>query len=222
MQVDARMSSFISGKNALRWFLPRPRIWFSSIIGKLPVNTIDQTAPHILIIDDDPVLLEALPDTVRCRMPDAVVETADCAAAALECVAAVNYDVIVTDLVMPGMTGIDLIVKMRELRPWTPMILMSGNPNPEGYTVRSRAYGFIQKPIDRGYFIETLHRAVRYSRLKTKIQSKTESVQRYLEKVRELRSQIAEHGAKATHQCGSGKFFSPVAAPKKNLSSERS
>ncbi len=62
--------------------------------------------PRILVIDNDPALLEALPETVRLRIPHAVVESAESAGAARDRVATLDPDVIVADLVMPGMTGI--------------------------------------------------------------------------------------------------------------------
>lgn len=155
----------------------------------------DALPPRILIVDDDPALLEALPETVRLRIPLAVVESADSAGAALECVATADPDVIVTDLVMPGMTGIDLIRKISEVRLWTPIILMSGNPNPQGYAFRTRAYAFIHKPIDREFFIATLRRALRYSRVAKQIQGKTLQVKRYLEDLAELQRRMAEHAA---------------------------
>ena len=72
------------------------------------------------------------------------------------------------------------------------MILMSGNPNPQGYALRTRAYGFIQKPIDRSHFIATLNRAIRYSRLSKKIHGKTEDVQKYLDKLSEIQIKMGE------------------------------
>lgn len=147
---------------------------------------------RILIVDDDPALLEALPDTVRLRIPETIVETAPSSEEALQAVTATDHDVIVTDLVMPGMTGIELIRRMREIRPWTPMILMSGNPNPEGYALRTRAYGFIQKPIDRTYFIATLKRAIRYSRLSKRISRRTDDVKKHLDRLREIQQKMGE------------------------------
>ena len=166
--------------------------------------------PRILIVDDDSVLLEALPETVRLRIPLAVVQTADSAGGALECMATADYDVIVTDLVMPGMTGIDLTLKIRELRPLTPIILMSGNPNPQGYAVRIRAYAFIQKPIDREYFIATLRRAIRYSRLSKRIQGRTAHVTQRLEELVELQRRAAEHAATVRSHYASNKSILPV------------
>jgi DNA-binding NtrC family response regulator len=161
----------------------------------MDVVAVPTLPPRILIVDDDPALLEALPETVRLRIPHAVVHSADSVAAALDCVATVNPDVIVTDLVMPGMTGIDLIVKMRELRPWTPMILMSGNPNPQGYALRTRAYAFIQKPIDREFFIASLRRAIRYARLSKRIKSTTGLVKAHLDRLADLQRHAADHAA---------------------------
>ena len=166
--------------------------------------------PRILIVDDDSALLEALPETVRLRIPLAVVDTADSARGALECVAAADYDVIVTDLVMPSMTGIDLILKIRELRPWTPIILMSGNPNPQGYAVRTRAYAFIHKPIDREYFIATLRRAIQYSRLSKRIQGTRARVTQRLEELAELQRRAAEYAATVRSHYAGSKSILPV------------
>jgi len=150
----------------------------------------DGIPARILIVDDDPALLDALPETVRLGIPGTIVDAAMSAAEALASIGGIEHDVIVTDLVMPGMTGIELIRKMREVRPWTPMILMSGNPNPQGYALRTGAYGFIQKPIDRSYFIATLRRAIRYSRLSKKIHGKTEDVQKHLDRLSEIQRKI--------------------------------
>lgn len=156
------------------------------------MDTNDGIPARILIVDDDPALLEALPETVRLRIPGTIVDVAMTSAEALMSVRATDHDVIVTDLVMPGMTGIDLIRTMRDVRPWTPMILMSGNPNPKGYALRTRAYGFIQKPIDRSYFIATLRRAIRYARLSKKIRGRTDDVQKHLDRLSEIQHQIGE------------------------------
>lgn len=180
-------------------------------IGKGRMMEMNDGIPvRILIVDDDPALLEALPETVRLRIPGTRVDTAISSAEALAAVAAIDPDVIVTDLVMPGMTGIALIRKMREARPWTPMILMSGNPNPQGYALQTRAYGFIQKPIDREYFIATLRRAIRYSRLSKRIQRKTEHVQKHLDKVSEIQRQMSQHTTKAQSRYAGGKAIISV------------
>ena len=163
----------------------------------------DGIPARILVVDDDLALLEALPETMRLRIPGTIVDTAMSAAEALTFIAGIDHDVIVTDLVMPGMTGIELIRKMREVRPQTPLILMSGNPNPQGHALRTRAYGFIQKPIDRDYLIATLRRAIRYSRLSKKVHGKTEDVQKHLDKLSDIQRRMVEHAEKVqSHYAG--------------------
>jgi DNA-binding NtrC family response regulator len=185
------------------------------------MDEIAAQPPRILIVDDDPAFLDALPETVRLRIPHAGVETAESAQAALERIAAADYDVIVTDLVMPGMTGADLILKIRELRPSTPMVLMSGNPNPRGYALRARAYAFIQKPIDREYFIATLRRAIRYSRLSKRIQSTTQHVKQHLDRLVELQRRAAEHAVTGRGHYAGGPSITSVSESVTSTSSHR-
>ncbi|PYP61601.1 MAG: hybrid sensor histidine kinase/response regulator, partial [Gemmatimonadetes bacterium] len=60
------------------------------------------TAAHVLIVDDDPALLQALPEALQLRMVGLTVDTADSAAAALDRIATRDYNAIVTDIKMPG------------------------------------------------------------------------------------------------------------------------
>src|SRR5438552_1534273 len=60
---------------------------------------------HVLIVDDDPALLQALPEAIQLRMGGLTVDTADSAAAALERIAGQDYSAIVTDIKMPGADG---------------------------------------------------------------------------------------------------------------------
>src|SRR5437867_6521915 len=116
----------------------------------------------VLIVDDDLALLEALPQALRLRMGGVTVETADSAAAALERIAVQDYDAIVTDIKMPGMDGLALLAEIRTRRPDTPTLIITGHGENELVVraLRGGACDFIQKPIDRGYFVAALYRAM--------------------------------------------------------------
>ena len=131
------------------------------------------TTPRIsvLIVDDDPALLKALPETLELRLPGASIETCDSAAAALERILAVDYDAIVTDIKMPGMDGLALLAQARILRPDTPTLIITGHGEHDLaiQALRAGAYDYIQKPIDRDYFIASLNRAVQVRQLRRQV-----------------------------------------------------
>src|SRR5437867_5531725 len=120
-------------------------------------------ASHVLIVDDDPALLEALPGALRRRMGGVTVDTADSAEAALDRIDARDYDAIVTDIKMPGMDGLELLAQIRTRRPDTPTLIVTGHGEHELaiHGLRGGAFDFIQKPIDRDDFVESLYRALR-------------------------------------------------------------
>jgi two-component system, sensor histidine kinase and response regulator len=121
------------------------------------------TTLHILIVDDDPALLQALPEALRLRMNGVSVDVADSAAAALDRIAARNYDVIVTDIKMPGMDGLQLLTEIRGRQPDTPTLMITGHGEHDlaVQALRGGAYDFVQKPIDRDSFVASLYRAIR-------------------------------------------------------------
>jgi two-component system sensor histidine kinase/response regulator len=121
------------------------------------------TTLSVLIVDDDVALLEALPEALRLRMGGVTVETADSAAAALDRIADRDYDAIVTDIRMPGMDGLKLLDEIRTRKPDTPTLIITGHGENElvVHALRGGARDFIQKPIDRDYFVAALYRAIR-------------------------------------------------------------
>ncbi|PYV17394.1 MAG: two-component system response regulator [Acidobacteria bacterium] len=116
----------------------------------------------VLIVDDDSALLEALPETLRLRMRGVTVETANSAAAALDRIATQDYDAIVTDIKMPGKDGLVLLTEIRERRPDTPVLMITGHDEHALaiQALRRGAFDFIQKPIDRDYFVRSLEEAI--------------------------------------------------------------
>jgi CheY-like chemotaxis protein len=72
---------------------------------------------QVLIVDDDSALLEALAETLQLRMGSIRVDTCDSPTAALERLAATDYDAIVADIKMPGLDGLQLLARIHRLRP---------------------------------------------------------------------------------------------------------
>lgn len=127
--------------------------------------------PYVLIVDDDVALLQALPRTLALRIENIQVDTSNTALEALKLIQRHDYDAIVSDIKMPGMDGLSLLAKIQELRPEIPTLLITGHGEHDLaiQALRGGAYDFIQKPIDRDYFIAALQRAIQTCQLRRQV-----------------------------------------------------
>jgi DNA-binding NtrC family response regulator len=141
---------------------------------------LGRVQPRVLIVDDDPALLQALPRALQLRMHGVTVEVADSGAAALERIAAQDYDAIVTDIKMPGMDGLELLAAIRGRQPDTPTLMITGHGEYDLALrcLRGGAYDFIQKPIDREQFVASLHRALRAHALNRLVKDRQSALER--------------------------------------------
>lgn len=123
----------------------------------------------VLIIDDDPVFLQVLPETLRLRMPDVCVTTCTSVSLALEKIQQTPYHAIVCDIKMPGMSGFDFLAQVRHSSPWTPILLISGHAGEDmaKQALEEGAYDFIPKPLDRDVFVLAIKRALEAHDLRT-------------------------------------------------------
>ncbi len=136
---------------------------------------------YILIVDDDRALLEALPKMLRLRMDGIRIDTCENAADALERIARTDYDAIVTDIKMPGMDGLAVLDEIKQLRPKTPTLLITGHGEHDlaVRALRGGAYDFVQKPIDRDYFVASLERAIALRRLERQVEEQRLALERH-------------------------------------------
>ena len=136
---------------------------------------------QVLLVDDDAALLQALPLTLALRVPEVQVETTDSATAALTRIQQTEYDAIITDIKMPGMDGLTLLSRIKELRPDTPTLLITGHGEHDLaiQALRGGAYDFIQKPIDRDYFVIALRRAIQTYRLRQQVQAQQRELEQH-------------------------------------------
>ena len=138
------------------------------------------TALHVLVVDDDPALLQALPEALRLRMSGVAVDTANSATAALDRMVGRDYDAIVTDIKMPGIDGLALLAEIRGRQPDTPILLITGHGE-YGLALqalRAGAYDLIQKPIDRDDFVASLDCALRAHALNRRVRDRQIALER--------------------------------------------
>ena len=136
---------------------------------------------RVLIVDDDEALLEALPQALRLRMRGVDIDTAAAASEAIELVQETDYDAIISDIKMPGMDGLALLGEIRALWPRTPTLLITGHGERDlaVQALRGGAYDFVQKPIDRDYFVASLRRAIEMRKLDRAVEAQKVALERH-------------------------------------------
>jgi two-component system response regulator GlrR len=103
---------------------------------------------RILLVDDDPALLCALPEALTRRLPGCVIETADSAERALTLLQGDGFDLVISDLVMSGSGGAALVSALEELRPSIPTIVITGLPKMPDLQFETLAVRILHKPFD--------------------------------------------------------------------------
>jgi two-component system nitrogen regulation response regulator NtrX len=135
--------------------------------------------PRLLLIDDDPNTLASLARAFRLAGYEANV--CDSAARALDLIRAEQFDVIFSDVVMPGKDGISLLEDLKSAGVTTPMVMISGQASVE-MAVRATRLGavdFLEKPISTEKLLVTLENVLRLRHLE--------------EENRDLRRRLGKH-----------------------------
>jgi signal transduction histidine kinase len=127
----------------------------------------------VLLVDDDPALLDALTAALSIRLPSVSTHTSDGAASALRLVAAQSYDAVVSDVKMPGIDGLELLARIGEIDPDVPVLLITGHGENDLaiQALRAGAYDLIPKPIDRDYLVAALVRAIERRQLRRELEA---------------------------------------------------
>lgn len=108
----------------------------------------DSVQNKALVIDDDPLTLDLF--EFQLASQGFQVATADSGAKGLELVQEHDFDVVLTDLNLPDINGIEMVRRSREIRPHTEVIVVTGEDSTERAVeaIRERAFDYIVKPVD--------------------------------------------------------------------------
>ena len=119
----------------------------------------------ILVVDDDPYVLESIATLLRAF--GFTVNTCDNANSAIQEIQRTAIDVVLTDIKMPVLTGVDLLGMIHKFDPQVPVILMTAYAELDVAVdaIKKGAFDFITKPYNADYLIHTIEKAVKYSGL---------------------------------------------------------
>ena len=134
---------------------------------------------HLLLVDDDPNTLASLARAFRLAGHEATV--CDNAPRAIELLRSDSFDLILSDVVMPGKSGLELLEDLKNAGVKTPIVLISGQANVEMAVKATKlgALDFLEKPLSTDKLLVTVENALRLSRLE--------------DENRELRHRLGKH-----------------------------
>ncbi|MGC1615092.1 MAG: sigma-54 dependent transcriptional regulator [Candidatus Acidiferrum sp.] len=134
---------------------------------------------RLLLVDDDPNTLASLSRAFRLAGHEATV--CDNAPRAIELLRTESFDLILSDVVMPGKSGIELLEDLKQAGVKTPIVLISGQANVEMAVKATKlgALDFLEKPLSTEKLLVTVENALRLSRLE--------------DENRELRHRLGKH-----------------------------
>jgi CheY-like chemotaxis protein/anti-sigma regulatory factor (Ser/Thr protein kinase) len=155
---------------------------------------------RILVVDDDAdiqALLTSILSETGCRI--------DCASSGFEGLSRLEsgaYDLVLSDVCMPGLDGIELLHRIQQRCPSTPVVVMTAQNTPENLirSIRENAFAYFSKPFSPAAVLEMVRRALdspaggddievlsaRPGWIALQVRSKIETADRLLQFLREL------------------------------------
>jgi len=122
-------------------------------------------AEKILVVDDEPAVASVITECLETAgfEPEMTTDSV----AALGRISAVVYDLIVSDIAMPGLTGLQLLSLIKQHSPSPEVILITGFSTREiaAQALEHGAFAYLEKPFDTGDLVERVKQALWKRRL---------------------------------------------------------
>lgn len=132
-------------------------VWFPKWFG----STFETVKKHtVLLVDDHRILLEGLKNLIQ--SPFELKDTASSGAEALALIKTNEYDLLITDYEMPGLTGLELVKAAKVAQPEIKIIVLSMHDDPSivKELLRSGALGYILKKDTYKNLMEALNKVI--------------------------------------------------------------
>ncbi|MEW6670957.1 MAG: response regulator [Thermodesulfobacteriota bacterium] len=121
---------------------------------------------QILLVDDEKTMVKYLSKHLIKKGFD--IRVAYNGLDALELVKTADFDVVLLDVLMPGMNGIDTLKEIKKIKPWTEVIMLTGHASVEAGIegMKAGAFNYIMKPFDPNELVAEIHLACEQRRIK--------------------------------------------------------
>ena len=120
---------------------------------------------RVLVVDDEEDFLETIVNRLRRRSID--VTGVDSAKKALDLMEVRDFDVVILDVLMPGMDGLEALREMKDKWPFVEVIMLTGHGSVESgiQGMRLGAFDYVMKPADIDDLLEKIRQAYERRRL---------------------------------------------------------
>lgn len=122
----------------------------------------------LLLVDDEKTMVKYLSKQLLKKGFD--IDVAYSGKEALEHVSAKDFDVVLLDVLMPGMDGIETLRKIKHMAPTTEVIMLTGHASVEAGIegMKAGAFNYIMKPFDPNELVAEINMACEHRQLKHK------------------------------------------------------
>lgn len=120
-------------------------------------------AEKILIVDDEPDMLKLLGMILREKTPYEITSTNN-PLEAIDLMKKDRFDIVISDLKMPGLDGIEIIDAVKKVDPDTPVIIITAYGTVESATeaMQKGGFDFITKPFRKEHILFTIDKAIKW------------------------------------------------------------
>jgi len=121
----------------------------------------DPIPVSILLVEDEEAILKLLATILARKFPDIILYTADNGRTGLEVFSAHLPEIVISDIKMPEMGGVQMADKIRAIKPDTKFIILTGDPI--DYYADEKAFGFdhyIMKPVAFGELFAAIEKCL--------------------------------------------------------------
>jgi signal transduction histidine kinase len=148
---------------------------------------------RVLIVDDEKSIRITLREFLR--QEDYEVEMAEEAEIAIRLMKEKPFDIVISDIILPKITGVQLLKSISEISPETKVILITGEPTVEtaAEALRTGAHDYLYKPVNKAVIVKAVANAVKVKELEDANREYRENLERKVEeRTRELKKMLEE------------------------------
>jgi len=143
------------------------------------VNKKKQQSPHVLVVDDDSMNRRFYLETLK--RENYQVDEAPSGEVAVKQIQQTNYDLVVSDMQMKALSGLDVLKAAKEKSKQTQVIIVTGYGNiPSAVeAMRQGAFDYLPKPVNKDTFVFHVKKALNQQKLEKLIQQQNRKINEY-------------------------------------------